>query len=471
MIPALVFAFFMMTAIRYSSSPLLAQEAGSATTPSPESFELPSAELLETIDIDSAAEEENGFLEALQLILYGVSEHRQLRENHPLNPDDALLDFSEREGSIAADLDWTPELTDTLSLRSRVVGQVKAEDEAPSSHAYFLEGYLQWQNRTHTRVLDLGKVKTAWGSGYAWNPTQVLIFPEDEDWDDYDDETGVAMVRFEQVFGTMTLTALAARLDVDDVTSDHPCQLAAKASFKVEPWELSLVHHQATDKGWSGGLSFSGLLSDSIEIHGEWTRSELRDRFSAVKQSEGIQMGPAYLPERYDYSGRDRSQRFDRFLIGGQITFAGKMNLVIELYKTSHGYDDEEWQTIETGIDEANQDDAWEKSDPPYTGAAGNPYAGFLKNTMHQVDEGQLRQHYCFLRYTSGETANHWEWEQIALLNLDDSSHLHRGILHKSWQDWISTSLSITLYRGDKTSEYGLNPYTETGALEAEIRF
>ncbi len=98
-------------------------------------------------------------------------------------------------------------------------------------------------------------------------------------------------------------------------------------------------------------------------------------------------------------------------------------------------------------------------------------YSGFLKNTMKAVSNEELRQHYFFLRFTSGESDNHWEWEQVMILNLDDKSQIHQATLHKTWFDQVKSRLSVTLFRGNEYSEFGLNPYREIASLEIEVRF
>lgn len=420
---------------------------------------------------ETAAETEPVLPESLAPVWYFFSEWKSLRADHPLNPQSALIDFSKRKTATTIDLDWDPHLSETLTFRTRLAGQYRLEDDEASTHGYWLEGYLQWQNQQQTVVLDLGKVKTEWGSGYAWNPTQVLIPLQRDVSDDIEEEEGVEMAKLELVTGLVTSTFVLARLNREIDLEEQPYQAAVKGSFNFEPWEFSLIHHQATQFGWNNGLSFTGLVSDALELHGEWTRSERRNRATICKAAAGIQMGPTYLPARYEYCQDTRTREYDRILIGGQVTFAGTMNLIFELYTTTHGYDDQEWKLVKEGVAEALRENAWQNPDYPFTTPQGNPYAGFLKSTLAAVADEELRQHYLFLRYVSGESDNHWEWEQILLLNLDDSSQLHQSFLHKTWADLVNTSLGLTLFRGDEFTEFALNPYQETVELNVEIRF
>ncbi len=57
------------------------------------------------------------------------------------------------------------------------------------------------------------------------------------------------------------------------------------------------------------------------------------------------------------------------------------------------------------------------------------------------------------------------------MVNLDDQSQVHQGIIHKSWFDSVKIQLEITLFRGDTYSEFGLNPYSEMCELSVDVRF
>lgn len=112
-----------------------------------------------------------------------------------------------------------------------------------------------------------------------------------------------------------------------------------------------------------------------------------------------------------------------------------------------------------TGIDEARKADAWKNS--LFNSTLGNPYAGFLMQTMGLSETGPLRQNSLFIRWTTGESEDLWEWEQILQYNLDDQSHMSMARLHKSWSDAIKTELSCNIFIGEAYTEHGLNPYSD----------
>lgn len=398
--------------------------------------------------------------------IIGLREEKHLRDDFDLNPDGALMDFNEYVAVTALDLEWNPQLSDMLTVRSRGMLIHEEIDDSANTGPELMEAYLQWQNSDQTLVMDIGKIKVEWGSGYAWNPVQVVVMPVDSENSIIDDNEGVSMFRLVWNRPLVTATFLVADLEADAEGSDNPGQLAAKLSLNLEPWEMELVHHQSTETDPVNGISFSGLLSDALEIHGEWTRTRKRDRNRIRKAADGVDMGGTYLPARFEYAVDDRDREYDRFLLGGQYTFSNDINITIEFYRTTHGYDSDEWNLAEMGIEEAMTDDAWNEQNPPFNGSYGNPYAGFLMNTALAIQNDELRQNYLFFRFASGESDNNWEWEQVFILNLDDCSQLHQITLEKTWLDVLSTRLELILFRGDNQSEFGLIPHSESVSLQ-----
>lgn len=392
------------------------------------------------------------------------------RQDHPLNPEEAFFSFDHRKAVTSLDLEWNPKLGESLTLRTREAVEYVSLDSGSESNVYLLEGYFQWKNSARDVMVDLGKVKLEWGSGYAWKPTQVL-FRDDSNLDTEKERfEGIEMVQVEVVIKNTTNTLLVAGLKEEgDSGNNNPWQAAYRISLESQPWELSLLYHQTSETVTTAGLSFTGLLSDTLEIHGEWAKTDTRDRLNIIKAGDGVRMGPVYLPARFEYEAEDSSRNFDKVLLGAQYTFSNDMNVIMELYRTTHGYSEAEWQRITTGIDEALVDKAWQNEQ--FASNKGNPYAGFLQQTMGLNELASLRQNYLFIRWTTGESDDLWEWEQILQLNLDDYSQTSIGKLHKSWSDSTTSELSCYFFRGDPNSEQGLNPYTESCSLSVAMTF
>ncbi len=431
-----------------------------------------SIESFESSNYEAVEEEETlSWLPESMLLVWDINYSiYALRQDHLLNPDEAFFSFKNHKRQTFLDLEWNPVVSDSLTLRTREVVEYVSTDNKSELNAYLLEAYVQWINGSRDLIVDLGKIKLEWGSGYAWKPTQV-IFRNDSSLDtDIESDEGVEMVQVEFVIKNTTNTLILAALENEvDSQNSHLWQAVYRVSLEREPWELSLLYHKTSEAVNTMGLSFTGLLSDAFEIHGEWAKTDTRDRQTIVKASDGIQMGPVYLPSRYTYEADDSGRGFDKVLLGAQYTFPNDMNVIAELFRTTHGYSQTEWQRVKTGIDEALLENAWKNE--AFASTMGNPYAGFLQQTMGLNDITSLRQNYLFLRWTSGESENLWEWEQIFQLNLDDDSQMSIGKLHKAWSNSIKTELSCYFFRGSPNSEQGLNPYTELCSLSMAMGF
>jgi len=392
------------------------------------------------------------------------------RQDHLLNPEERLFSFDDYKTQTSIDLEWNPEISGSLNFRSRQAIEYMTSDLDSATKWYLLEGYLQWENQAQDLIIDVGKIKLEWGSGYAWKPAQVL-FPKDSGLSiNNESQEGLEMVQMEVVIDHTTSTLLIAKKDNDtDLEDNSQRQAVFHLSLKFQPWEVSMLHHETTEEIKTTGLSFSGLLSDAWEIHGEWTRTNSRDRSTIIKASDGVKIGSIYLPARFEYQPAEVNENFDRFLFGTQYTFTNSVNIIIELYRTTHGYNDDEWGLIKTGISEAHRDNDWKNSG--FNSVNGNPYVGFLRQTMGLLELDDLRQNYLFFRWTTGESDDLWEWEQIFKLNLDDQSHMSMGTLHKSWTDSIKTELSCNFFIGDAESEQELNPYNELCTLTISMGF
>lgn len=431
------------------------------------------SESFSSIEFDEMVEDEEKtrwMPESMSLIWDVYNYKYTPRPDHRLNPETGLFTFDEYKAVTSIDLEWNPRISESLDIRTRQALEYTTSDQENDLKGYLLEGYLHWKNKSQDFVIDLGKVKLEWGSGYAWKPTQVL-FPDDSNLNsDIESDEGLEMLQLEFVIKGTTNTLLVAKMKDDtDSANDSQRQAAYRISIESQLWEVSLLYHKTSEEVNTMGLSFTGLLSDAMEFHGEWSRTDKRNRLAITKVSDGIQMGPVYLPAQFQYQVENGDQDFDQYLIGTQYTFTNNMNLIVELYHTTHGYDESEWNRIKTGVDEAHIDKAWKNNQ--FNSVRGNPYAGFLKQTMGLNEIGQLRQNYLFIRWTTGESDNLWEWEQILQLNLDDDSHMSMAKLHKSWSDSTQTEFSYNIFMGDPYSEQGINPYSDLYTLSMSMSF
>ncbi|PCI27999.1 MAG: hypothetical protein COB67_07345 [SAR324 cluster bacterium] len=412
-------------------------------------------------EVEDEAIEENDFLESLMLTIDTEFRFKEKRVDLLTNPNNQLLDYEQREHTGMIDLEWNPQLGEFLTFRSREILQYRQVDQDDEVNGFLLEGYLQWENEARTWAVDLGKKKIEWSSGFAWSPANVLIPKEETPSNDILEQAGIEMLQLESVWNNITITALAAKLETDNVENGR--QYAARSSLNFDPWELALIYHQAQEQSPVAGMSLNGLITDEMELHIEWMLTQERNRKTPGQKS--VDQGPSLL-QWYDYETADKEQEFYQFLLGGRHTFKNDSNLTLEFLHDSHGYNNQEWEIIKKGIQFSNQALKTKTSDPLEAA-----HAGFLKNTAEAIKQGVLRQNYLFLRWDSGESSNLWRWQQVVILNLDDSSQLYRSVLSKAWNDYIQSEAAITVFQGGELTEYGLSPYKGIGSISIEISF
>ncbi len=400
-------------------------------------------------------------------------EHReyQHRGDHLLNPDDKLFDFKKYQNTALVDVELNPNLTDNIKFYSKDRYRYQKTDLDSTSQHYSQEIYLQWINDSQNLVVNTGKVKTEWGSGYYWNPVQLLLPNNDENSDSIYEDEGLNMFFMEYSITEVTTTLIIAELNEAYSSQKSRHQAALKFVINLEPWDVGLFLHQATEQSLTNGISFSGLVTDTLEFHGEWASTKQRKRLAPVQQSEGIQYPGFYLPGRYDYEDDQRDSLFHEYMIGIQYTFQTDMNIIMEYFHSDHGFNKEEWSNIQNGIKEAHLDNAWEKTNAPYNSSERNPYAGFLKNTMGELGKDNLRQSYLFLRYDSGEIDENWDFEQVLIFSIDDKSQIYQSTVVYNWQDEIEITGSINIFKGAQYSEFGMNPYNHSATINIEHNF
>lgn len=421
------------------------------------------------------------FLEQFEIEFSFEGSYNSIRKSHPLNPDEKLITYNDREIVSKADVLWFPKITENLTFRTRNVAEyeyTRAGSETDDKNTnYFLEGYFQWINDQRTFTLGIGKEKVDWGVSSGWTPVNILVpLPQkDNIYDEDIDKEGLAMVHIEYSNYNITANCILAQLKETKDSSGHERQSALKVSTIQKSWEFGLINHQANNIDPSNGLYFSGMVSDTVELHGEWVRTNGRNRQILTKVYDGYYKSDEYTPTYYSLKDDSRDTAFDKYVIGTKYTFPNDSNLTLEYYHTDHGYTDSEWDKFKDGIKEANRNDAWDNSS--FNSATGNRYAGYLYSVTGIIsktrnkDNFDLRQNYLYLMFYSGESENLWEWSHFFRFNLDDNSQSHTSVLNKSWTDHFKTEFTVVAYRGDKYSEYGLSPFHEIVSLTAKLLF
>ncbi len=158
-------------------------------------------------------------------------------------------------------------------------------------------------------LMRVGKQRVAWGSGYAWNPTDMLE-PVKNPFRPQEEREGIAAIKSDFLLGNYSLTLLTIYNDIF-----KRIELAAKLGLLINTHEFSLNVHQVSWRVPSFGFDYTGFIS-RFEFH-----SEL-----ALLNSDNLTYQPV-LPDPVD-----KNSYVVKFLIGTMYTFKPNGMLVLEYY-------------------------------------------------------------------------------------------------------------------------------------------
>jgi hypothetical protein len=166
-------------------------------------------------------------------------------------------------------------------------------------------------------LMRVGKQRVAWGSGYAWNPTDMLE-PVKNPFRPQEEREGIAAIKSDFLLGNYSLTLLTIYNDIF-----KRIELAAKIGLLIHTHEFSLNVHQIPWRVPSFGFDYTGFIS-CFEFH-----SEL-----ALLNSDNL----AYQPVSPDPA--EKNSYDVKFLIGTMYTFKPNGMLVLEYYhnRSKHLY-------------------------------------------------------------------------------------------------------------------------------------
>ena len=346
-----------------------------------------------------------------------------------------------------------------------------------------IEGALQYE-LTPLVFLDVGKVLEKWGTGYAFNPVNVLLPPEDPA-EPHANHPGVTLLKLEILGERSTFSAILAGVDDEKTVeqafvipdSENKRRIAFKWDHTIGDFDLSWIHVQGGMEGHSlrdylegsplapqtlpatSGFAWNAVLGESLEIHGEYALQRGRGHpvpsMSELPGNAEVETGgnSPFFVYRNDHSGKNRL--FSRFLTGAQFTFENGFNLAAEWLFHEPGYSRQEWRLIRQGIQSSYRS----QKEISTRIVGSDPHSGFLSQTQLLLKRNPFRQNYIFLRLISNRFASNYESESIALFNLDDSSFLFREKLSQFRGDQWTLSLEWTTFQGPTFSEFGLNPY------------
>jgi hypothetical protein len=309
------------------------------------------------------------------------------------------------------------------------------------------QGYAQywWGDKVGIRV---GKQRVAWGSGFAWNPTNRLEPPKNA-FNTTLEQEGALAARLDWVpsaWASLVLVGATTDATPRDLPLETPeperrDSLALRARFVVKDTDVALVA--------SGGKNQRTLLGLDLARDLGWT---------AVHAETAVYRGAEMLPPRDDTV-------FVR-VVAGALRTSGDDAFALEYFYNGEGYSD-----AATGRWLAGLDQAWAAATNPalppevqqgalavYVAGATIPYTAGLG----------LRRHYLHASWTRGGATSVWTGAVRAVLGLDDGAFALTPGLGWAPRGNVTLNLDAVLLLGPEDSEYRLAPVR--GALQARLK-
>ncbi len=363
----------------------------------------------------------------------------------PLNRDNVLgLDTYPGLGRVAAGWKETHG-----SFRAVFRGYVERRWGTPGDEADWVvrQGYAQywWGEKIGVRV---GKQRIAWGSGFAWNPTNRLEPPKNALNTTLEQE-GALAARLDWapaawvsvVLVGATTDATPRDLPVAATDTERRDSAAVRARFLVKDTDVALVVTAGKNQRTLAGLDLGRDLG-----------------WAAVHAEAALYEGAEMFPPRDDTT-------FFR-IVAGALRTSGENAFALEYFYNGEGYSDAGAERWLAGLDQA-----WAAATNPalppelqqhalaaYAAGASIPYAWGLG----------LRRHYLHASWTRGGATSVWTGAVRTVFGLDDGSvALTPGV---GWapRGNVTLNLDAVLLLGPDESEYRLAPVR--GALQARLK-
>ncbi len=276
--------------------------------------------------------------------------------------------------------------------------------------------------------LRLGRQKIAWGTGFAWNPTNYLgadknradLSADSPGVDALDLEAG-----WEKIAGAVVIRP-----------ADNPGDWGLAGRIGLTSLDLSLSGFvQGDRKGAGGDIS---LTAGDWVVHAEaaWKAGAQR---AYVHDAGGI----------HEILTRPAGEYYFHGVLGAYRNFSGGWFALIEYYHNGEGW---------TGAEAA----AYFAADP-----------AIRSDPLLAADfGGELRRNYLFCQAHKEGFLHDGAAAGLSLLfNLDDGSRFLAPELSYAWKQDVRLHLRAGLFQGAAESEFGSLPAAGTFAAEVEMSF
>jgi len=390
--------------------------------------------------------------------------YRELSNKSLLNPNNEILDLERGHNLISfnlfCDADWKNKIKGHLNLHAFYDTQEgdSVRDVEVNINELFFNFFLG-----ERLELDLGKEIIRWGTGYAWNPTGLISPLKDsrDPTDRLEMSEGLEMVKLNLFLGGFTITGVALpELDFPREQAYLPrwqrTDWAGKIYKLVKDVDLSLVAFGGGESKTVLGMSFSRVLGNNLELHGEIAGKQGSENFYLGKKSEEYTISGTLVPRVYEYSQSrtDEKKIYSKYVMGSQYTFQNGINLALEYFHNDEGYNNEEWSEIIEFLKYSNQALNDDRYDLGNGQNMGNIYLSNANGHLNSLTG--VRRNYLFLRSYIPTIFRCGNLEIIMVNSLDDGSSVIIPTLSYEPLGYLSLYLLMNIFLGNGESEFGI---------------
>jgi len=310
------------------------------------------------------------------------------------------------------------------------------------------QGYLQywWGEKVGVRV---GKQRVAWGSGFAWNPTNRLEPPKNALNTTLEQE-GALAARLDWaptawasvVLVGATTDATLSDLLLAEVTVERRDTAAVRARLLVKDTDIALVASAGRNQRTLFGLDLGRDVGGSTALHAE------------ASLYEGAEMFPP----------RDGTLFFR--IVTGALKTIGENALALEYFYNGEGYSDAGAAFWLRGLDRS-WSLAHDPAVPPEQQQQALQAYGFGVSIPYAHGLG-LRRHYLHASWTRGGATSSWTGAVRTVIGLDDGAFALTPGVGWAPRGNVTLNLDAVLLLGPDESEYRLS--LVRGALQARLK-
>lgn len=339
----------------------------------------------------------------------------------------------------------------------------------------------------------IGKKRIIWGSGFAFNPTD-LINPLKDPTDPNFQRSGQWVARIELPFEKFTITTLFAPQVLYQTSGipyavmkypDYPTAdgvkppddsfhylVAARLYMLLFSTDINLFYffsnkyNDAFENASRFGGSFSRYFFTDYELHVEalfqiGSSKLYPDHLCAVSNVCNIQTALATTKLH-------NGSVYPRLLVGGRTQFRDESTLSAEYYYQSDGYSDQEFEDYLRLLTKAQQ------ANLASMGMNTMPAGGASGALPNRFTFDPLRRHYLILSYTKPKIRDDFAISAVLIAGLSDLSGTFSPSVSWNAQEWLTLSLyGFIPIRGIPVGQASFdgNSYSEYSLLPIDFRF